>query len=133
MNPSRSTLRLSVAAVSLLLVAGCVQSQATLLDPTPRARLSEDQVRVYRTLEAVECDFTEVALIHTQGEASATSDAQMISAARKRAARAGANGLALGEFEAPGAAERIADAVLHTGAKRRGELLAVSVEPCESN
>ena len=116
-----------------MLLAGCVQSQAIRLDPTERPRLSEDQVRVYRTLGAVECDYTEVALIETQGEADATSNAQMVRAARKRAARIGANGLVLGEFEEPGAAERIASAALQTGAKRRGNLLAVYVEPCRAS
>ncbi len=86
---------------------------------------------VYRTADAIECDYIEVALIHSQGEADATSEAQLIRSARKRAAKVGANGLVIDTVEEPGTGERIADALLGIGAKRRGELLAVHVKsPC---
>lgn len=119
------------AFVGLLSLTGCVQTQATMLDPTERAPLTEDQVRVYRTAENVECEYTEVAVINAQGSAGGTNESQMVSAAKKRAARIGANGVILGTVNEPSAGARIAGAIFGVGSERRGEMLAIFVdEPC---
>lgn len=114
-----------------LLLTGCVQTQATMLDPTERPPLTEDQVRVYRTPESVQCEYTEVAVINAQGQAGSTNESQMVNAAKKRAARIGANGVILGSINEPSAGARVAGAIFGVGAERRGEMVAIFVgEPC---
>lgn len=127
-------MRYVYAPVSFALpLVGCVQTQATMLDPTERPPVPEEEVRVYRTVESIQCRYEEVALVHAQGGAGSTDENQMIGAAKKRAGRVGANGVVLGDINEPSAGARIAGAIFGVGSERRGEMLAVYVsEPCEA-
>ncbi len=119
------------ALIGLFGLTGCVQTQATMLDPTGRPPIPEDQVRVYRTSESIECEYAEIAVIHAQGGASYTNENQMINAAKKRAGGIGANGVVLGTVNEPSSGAKIAGAIFGVSPERRGEMLAVHVyDPC---
>jgi hypothetical protein len=119
------------AIVALVTLSGCVQTQATMLDPTARPPIPEEQVRVYRTEESIECEYDEVAIIHAQGGANFTNENQMINAAKKRAGQIGANGVVLGTINEPSAGAKVAGAIFGVSPDRRGEMLAVYVyDPC---
>jgi hypothetical protein len=117
--------------VGMFALAGCIQTQATMLDPTARPAVPAEEVRVYRTAESIECDYAEVALIHAQGGANFTNENQMIEAAKKRAGTIGANGVVLGTIDEPSAGAKVAGAIFGVSPDRRGEMLAVYVyDPC---
>lgn len=119
-------------ALATVLLTGCIQTQATMLDPTSRAEVPAEQVRVYRTVESIECEFAEVAMIHAQGGANYTNENQMINAAKKKAGKVGANGVVLGNINEPSSGAKVAGAIFGVSPERRGEMLAVYVyDPCQ--
>ena len=121
-----------VCALATTTLAGCISTQATMLDPEPRGEVAPESVRVYRTPESIGCEYAEVALIHAQGDSFNTNENQMIKAAKKKAGAVGANGVVLSTIDEPSTGEKIAGALIGFGlSKRRGEMLAVHVfEPC---
>lgn len=126
-------LAVSGGLLCFFVLTGCVQTQATMLDPTDRPAVPEDLVRVYRTSESIQCEYVEVAIIHAQGGANYTNENQMITAAKKRAGKIGANGVVLGTVNEPGAGAMVAGAIFGVSPTRRGEMLAVYVyDPCRS-
>ena len=133
-SAGRRAVNSGIGIASIFLLAGCMQTQATMMDSSlDLPRVHPDDVRLYRSEASIECEFDEVALIHAQGSTSFTNEKQMIKAARKRAARVGANGLILTEIDEPGAGAKVAGAVLGVDTERRGEMVAVYVhKPCGS-
>jgi hypothetical protein len=114
--------------VQLLLLASlgaCVQTQVTMLGSKTYAPVVATDVRVFTSEDEIEGRYERVALIHAQGESSWTNEAQMIEAARRKAASIGANGIVLGEVKEPSAGAQVAAAVFGVGATRRGQILAV--------
>ena len=67
---------LTCGLISFLVLTGCVQTQATILDPTVRTEVPAEEVRVYRTEESIECEYAEVAIINAQGGANYTNENQ---------------------------------------------------------
>ena len=123
------TLRL-LAPLALVFMAACVNVNATRLGPVrDLPPVQPENVFVYQDEMDIEGDFQRVAVIYVDGDANMTNQRQMISAARKKAGRLGANAIILGRFREPGTAARIAAAVLDVSVSRRAEFLAVRVEP----
>jgi len=129
---AKPTTHVAIATLILLAISqtGCVQTQATRLTAEAQPPVPEEEVRVYRTPGHIGCAYDEVALIHAQGDVAFTNEHRMIKAARKRAAKVGANGVILGTIEEPGVGA-LAAALVGFMPDRRGELLAVFVHsPC---
>lgn len=107
-----------------------MQTQATRLTAEAQPPVLEEEVRVYRTPEHIGCAYDEVALIHAQGDVAFTNEHRMIKAARRRAAKVGANGVIPGTIEEPGVGA-LAAALVGFMPDRLGELLAVFAHsPC---
>ena len=112
-------------------LAGCVSTQLTMLDLTApkRPAVHPDSVRIYRTPDRVKGRYEEIALLHATGETDWTSERTMLESMRRKAGRAGANGVILDSIKEPGTAERIAGAILKTGTVRKGRAVAIFVFP----
>lgn len=131
----RFTSRLSVFAMVFFaaILTGCIQTQATMLNSEARSEVIPDQVQVYRTLDNLTCAYEEVAVVFAQGDVAFTNEAQMIRAAKKRAAKIGANGIVLSQIKEPNGFAQLAGSLIGLSPDRRGELLAIYVpEPCQS-
>ena len=125
-------MRIALVIFAAIFLAGCIQTQATMLDPTSRPAIPPERVTVYRTVESIKCAYAEVAMIHAQGGANFTNEAQMIEAAKKKAGEVGANGVVLAEIQEPSSGAKVAGAIFGVSPERRGELLAVYVYyPCQ--
>lgn len=127
---------------SLLLasfLAGCVVTDVTILTPNnrPYPEVPVDTVRVFLDASEIPTPYERVAIIYAHGDAGLTNPAQMIEAARKKAASLGANGVLVGDMNEPSSGESL-------GAKwvspllsgdRRGSALAVryGVRPAEGS
>lgn len=122
---------LASSVLVLFGATGCISTQATRLGSSDRPSVSEDAVRVYRTAETIGCEYEEVAIINAQGSSGMTNENQMIRAAKKRAAKSGANALVLSRINEPSAGAKVAGAIFGVSPERRGEMIAVYVhEPC---
>lgn len=107
------------------LLTGCVSARATMLGTgAPQPPVAEDQVRVFLADDPVPEDCERYALITLAGDAQMTSQAQLISAARRRAGKVGANAVQLGVTKEPGTGRQVARAVLGLSADRKSEMVA---------
>lgn len=130
----RLTSRFSVFSIAFfaVILSGCIQTQATMLNTESRSEVIPDQVQVYRTLDNLTCAYEEVAVVFAQGDVAFTNEAQMIRAAKKRAAKVGANGIVLNQIKEPNGFAQLAGSLIGLSPDRRGELLAIYVpEPCQ--
>jgi hypothetical protein len=112
-------------------LSGCVSTQVTMLESVKYAPTLPDSVRIFLTENDVGAPFKKIALIHMQGEASLTTESKMIAAAKKKAAKIGANGIILGKIKEPSTGEKIVGAVFGTTTERRGEVTAILIKPAE--
>ncbi len=119
--------RLFLPLAALVLLAGCVQAQATLLDGTTYPPVNEDNVVIYLHEDDIPGEWKPIAIIHAQGEAQWTRESQMLRKARKRAGELGANGLMVEDIDEPSAVAQVAGEWLGTGSTRRGRLIAIRV------
>ena len=125
--------RLTTAVSLVALIVACVQTNAVRLGNAPvREPVPEDQVVVYRTADQVPRRYEEVALLNARGEASWTNEEKMFNSMRKKAGEMGANGIILDAITEPGAATKVAGAILGTGAERKGKAIAIYVFPADS-
>ncbi len=113
--------------LAVLVLAGCVQTQATLLSNQKYPPIEPDDVVIYMSEDDIPGDYEKVAIIHAQGETDFTNESQMLKAMRKRAAKVGANGVLLPAIDEPSTGAKIAGAVLGVSTERRGETLAIYV------
>jgi len=86
------------------------------------------QVQIYLSEDDIEAPYEKIAIINAQGEGSWTNESQMYKAARKRAAKVGANGVLITELKEPSNGAKIAGAIFGTGTTRRGEMIAIRVQ-----
>lgn len=121
-------LLLVLAALS---VVACVQTNATMLNPTPNARpvVPADQVRIYRTADQVRARYEEVALLNSTGESNWTNEKAMLESMRKKAGAVGANGVILDAVTEASAGAKVAAAVFGVGSQRKGRAVAIYVFP----
>ncbi len=117
---------LSIAAVA----AACVTTNAVRLGNAPsRPAVALDQVTVYRSAAQVPGKYEEVALLNSSGNTVNTDEAEMIKNMRYTAGKMGANAIILDAVTEPGAATKIAGALLGTGSERKGKAVAIYVFP----
>lgn len=108
-----------------LLLAGCVQTQATMLSGETYPPTLESDVVIYLSEADIPGEFKKIAIINAQGESSWTNEQQMYTAARKRAAKIGAHGVLIEEVDEPGSGAKVAAAIFGTGTTRRGQMIAI--------
>lgn len=120
--------RLLLAAL-LLPLAACVQTNATLLNPSPVARATVDPatVRIYRTADQIGHRFEELAILNSTGESSWTNEHNMLESMRRKAGALGANAIILDDIREASAGAKVAGAFLGTGSERKGRSVAVFV------
>ena len=108
-----------------IFLAGCVHTNAAVLDPSAKYQaVCPDAVVVYTSPERVGKPYKEVALLNSKGQAGSTSEEGMVKSQRKKAAQLGANGLILTDINEPKPGTKIIGALLGTGAERKGKALA---------
>lgn len=109
-------------------ISGCVSTNATMLGPTRmRASVHPESVMLYRTAAQVPGQYEEVALLHSKGDASMTSEPAMFASMRSKAAEVGANGIIMDAISEPSAGAKIAGAFLGYSAERQGKAVAIYV------
>lgn len=121
----------SLLLAVLLLTTACVQTNATLLNPSPVARpkVAPSAVRIYRTADQVLGQFEEIALLNSKGESNWTNEKAMFESMRKTAGDLGANGVILEAVNEAGAGAKVAAAIFGTGTQRKGRAIAIYVFP----
>ena len=107
---------------------GCVSTQVTkLVSKIDYPPVSPEEVQVYLNEKDIVHPYEKLAIIHMQGDATWTNEAQLIEAAKKKAAKLGANAIVVNQIKEPGSGAKIVGAILGTYVDRRGEVLAVRV------
>jgi hypothetical protein len=124
--------QLSLAAVLVagVSVAGCVSTQATVLDHTMvRTEVDPTTVRIYRTAESVPGSYEEVALLNSRGDSLMTNERGMMESMRTKAAKLGANAIVLDAMSESAAVVQIAARLMDQRTDRRSKALAIYVQP----
>ena len=125
-------MRVIVSCGLAVVLAGCVQTNAAVLNPTVAfSRSCPEAVVVYTTPDRVKSEYVEIALLTSKGDASMTTESAMINSQQKKAAEVGANGLILGGINEPGAGAKVAASILGTSTERKGKALAIWI-PADS-
>lgn len=122
-------MRAILIALPLILAASaCVKVNSTRLGSAPEYEaVSREEVRVYASEADVPKPYEKVALVYTHGGGN---ESRMIEAARRRAAKLGANALVVGEFaDAPVVVATTAEGAAAAGGGGSGRFLAVRVAP----
>jgi hypothetical protein len=111
----------------ILLLAGCVQTQATMLADFDLPPVHPDDVVIYLSESDIVGDWEKIAIIHAQGDSQLTRESNMLRKARERAGEIGANGILIEDIKEPSVGAQIAGEVLGTGSTRRGRMIAIYV------
>ena len=116
-----------VVLFCLLLLAGCVSVNKSILAPNPTGRnFAIDQVTVYFESDSIP-EHTRLAILNAHGDMDTTDEADMIDELREEAGKLGANAIILGDIEEPGTGARIAGAVFGTTTERETQAIAIYV------
>ena len=123
-------------SLALLIVAaslgGCVSTQSSLLGaPQAAAPVAPASVALYRTADQVGRPYAEVALLNSSGDSMWTTEAKMFESMRLEAARLGANGVILEPITEPSPGLKLAAAIFHVSAPRKGRALAIRTLPAQ--
>jgi hypothetical protein len=111
-----------------LATSACVTTNAVRLgNAAARPKIGLDQVAVYLSASQVPGKYEEVALLNSTGNTAYTNEAKMLKNMRFTAGEMGANAIILDAVVEPGAATKIAGALLGTGAERKGKAVAIYV------
>ncbi len=124
-------MRNSVVVLAAVLFAACVQTNATMLNPSPTQRpaVPPEQVRIYRTADQVVGRYEEVALLNSTGESTWTNEQAMLESMRRKAGAIGANAVILDALTEASAGAKVAAAVFGVGSQRKGRAVAIFVLP----
>ena len=110
-------------------IAGCVSADATKLAATAYEPIPPEQVTIYMDEADAPTTYEKVALINLRGETGWTNEKGMYSAARKKAAKLGANGLILGDIDEPTNTSKLAGAFLGVPVNRKSVAVAIRTSP----
>jgi hypothetical protein len=77
----------------LILLAGCVQTEVTMLDDASRSPVSATEVTVYEDTSDVACSFDEIAVIRSNATMASTGEHKLIENGKKKAGAVGGNAL----------------------------------------
>jgi hypothetical protein len=122
---------LIVTTIVAVLMA-CVSVGSTPLGDEPTAQRSAipaTEVKIYRTVDQIPRPYREIALLEAMGESVTTSDSRMYAGMRKHAAALGANGILLDGSTEGNPGPRVSALGLGLPTVRRGEAVAIWVEP----
>jgi hypothetical protein len=117
-----------VAPWLAVVFAGCVSTNASVLDPSLKlAPVCPDGVMVFTDSSRVGRPYTEVAVLNSRGDNDMTNESAMVTSQRKKAAELGANGIILGQMKDASTGAQIAQAFLGTSANRKGAAIAIYI------
>jgi hypothetical protein len=123
----------TIAALELVVLAGCVQTNVTRLGNAPeRQKVAMDQVAVYRTADQVPGKYQEVGLLTSSGSSGFTTEAGMAKNMRFKAGEMGANAIILDATSEPSAGAKVAAAVFLgplASPERKGRAIAIYILP----
>ena len=109
-------------------LVSCVSTQVTKLVPkVDYPPVHPEKVQVFLSEKDIIFPYEKLAIIHMQGSANWTNEAQMIKAAKKKAAEIGANAIILSQIKEPGAGAKVAGALFGVYVDRRGEVIAIRI------
>ena len=99
-----------------------------MLGPTTaRTPVAEDQVRIFLAADTVPSACERIALIDLEGSAQMTNETQMLTAARRRAGKIGANAVKMGDVvREPSTGRMVAAALIGVSANRKTQMTAFS-------
>jgi hypothetical protein len=118
-----------IAPVFLISACRSVSTNVTLVDPNLHmARTCQAAVKLFTTADRVQQPYREVALLHSSGQTSYSSEDDMIKSMREKAARVGANGIILSGIDEPSAMAKIAGQVAQVAADAAGQIAQISAE-----
>lgn len=115
--------------IPALLLFGCITTSVTPLSGRSYPPVNESEVVIYLQEDDIPRSFEKIAVIYARGDYSLTDEAHMIKKVRRKAAKLGANGVLLHEIKEPSTGAKVAKAILHTEANRKGEMIAIYVTP----
>lgn len=121
---------LIIFMVSMCSFLACVSTKSVYVNPsmTQYNPVPADSVRIFTTeTELDSLEYVRVAIIEATGNTDWTSQTGMLKAMRKKAGKLGANGILLPAISEPGAATKIAGAVLGIGSERKGNVIAIRI------
>src|SRR5688500_10484967 len=94
----------------------CVTTNATRIGGgAVRPKVDPEQVLIYRTADQVSGRYEEIAILHSEGDASWTNEEAMYRSMRKKAGEMGGNAIILDALSEPSAGAKIAGAFFGTG------------------
>jgi hypothetical protein len=118
----------ALTAVGVIVMAGCVQTNAALMDNGLHlARTCPAGVRLYSTPSKVQAQFEEVAILNSSGLSEWTNESQMMESMRKKAAELGATGVIMDNIKEASEGAKVAAQVLGGVTQRRGKSVAIYV------
>lgn len=109
----------------VVLLAGCVSVNKTVLMDRSATPVAETDVEVFLAGDEVPASCERVAILHASGDEDFTDESDIINKLREEAGKLGANALHLRTMEDPGTGERVASALLGTSSDRDSEALAL--------
>ena len=119
-------MRIPIVLAIATTLAGCVSTNSTLLGSAQTmSAIVPASVTFYRTPDQVVGPYSEVALLNASGDSVWTNENAMFESMRKEAAKLGANGVILEPVQEPSTALKVAAAIFHVSAPRKGRALAI--------
>lgn len=106
-------------------VSGCVSVSKSVLMDRSAYPLPREQVDVFLVGDSIPASCERVALMHASGPEGFTDEGDMWDKLREEAGKLGANAVQVFAIEEPGAAERIASALLDTESDRDADAIAL--------
>lgn len=125
-------MRLPIFALLAVTAAlgGCVSTNSTPLGlGETRPAVVPAMVAFYRTGDQVGRPYTEVALLNSSGDSLWTTEKKMFQSMRQEAAKLGADGVILERVKEPAVAIKVAAAIFHVSAPRKGRAVAIRTMP----
>jgi hypothetical protein len=121
-------MRATLAIALALMCAGCVSTNAAVLDSSVSyQKICPDGVQIFTAAERVPGPYQEVALLNSSGESGWTTEQGMAHSQQQKAAQLGANGIIMGDTKEPNAGTKIIGSILGTGAERKGKAVAIFI------
>lgn len=122
---------LAIVVTIIALVVACVQTKATMVNPSakPFPPVAPDSVLILTTEKELDTlNYVRVAIIEASGSGEWTSQTEMLEAMRRKAGALGANAILLPQIQEPGAGAKVAGAFLGTGTQRKGNVIALRIQ-----
>lgn len=119
----------ALSLVLVVMLVGCVTTNVIpLAGNNVHPALQPSDVDVFVAENDIPFPYEKVAFISAEGSSTWTNEKEMVEAAKKEAAKLGANGIVIGQILEPSAGAKVAGAIFGVSAERKGRLLAVYVK-----